>query len=120
MFQYKIIFSLVILCAVSNFGSGQPPQVGGVKEADASDPSYKPLAELSLKKYLQSTGSEQTFPEIKIERVTQQVVAGIKNDIEFTAHAENGDTIKCQTSVVTRAWLNETEVLDVKCQIVNK
>ncbi|XP_047994762.1 sarcocystatin-A-like [Leguminivora glycinivorella] len=85
--------------------------LGGVSEADVNDPAYKKLAQESFDKYLASNpGGPINVKELKVTKVTTQVVAGTKTVLDFTVTPANGEVITCHSDVWEQAWLNKKEI----------
>ncbi|KAI8425361.1 hypothetical protein MSG28_007122 [Choristoneura fumiferana] len=93
--------------------------IGGENENDPSKPEYKALAEESLQKYLQTSGSILEERKIEVTKVTTQVVSGSKTRIDFTVHPLNGDSFTCHSEVWEQAWLNKKDIT-VNCNINDK
>ncbi|KAM3958113.1 LOW QUALITY PROTEIN: uncharacterized protein ACR2FA_007904 [Aphomia sociella] len=112
--------------------------VGGLTEKDPNDSQYKDLAEESLQKYLQNSGSTQHHVLVSVDKVTVQVVAGTITRVDFTisptncqldsngqstssscAELNSADHIKCHSKVMEQLWLNKKDI-DVDCQVDNK
>ncbi|XP_075982770.1 uncharacterized protein LOC142981007 [Anticarsia gemmatalis] len=95
---------------------------GGLKEQDPNDPEYSQLANESLQKYLADTGNGRPHRVVRVEKVSTQVVSGLRTIIDFVVTPtddSSGDNIKCNSEIWEQAWLNKKEITKVSCQIVN-
>ncbi|XP_061722036.1 uncharacterized protein LOC133528606 [Cydia pomonella] len=90
---------------------------GGVALQDPNDPKYKELAQESFEKYrVTNPGGQIDVKDLKVTRVTRQVVAGYKTIIDFTVTPTNGEVITCHSVIVEQAWLKKKDI-DVDCNI---
>ncbi|XP_061721877.1 uncharacterized protein LOC133528504 [Cydia pomonella] len=90
---------------------------GGVVLQDPNDPKYKELAQESFEKYrVTNPGGQIDVKDLKVTRVTRQVVAGYKTIIDFTVTPTNGEVITCHSVIVEQAWLKKKDI-DVDCNI---
>lgn len=108
--------------------------VGGPQEKDVNDPKYRELANESMLKFLQTSGNNQHYKIVTIDKVTVKVVSGTLTTIDFKISPTNCDLdnfgksispdcdlkefdiISCQTKVWARPWLKSKEI-DVNCNI---
>ncbi|XP_063627593.1 uncharacterized protein LOC134799124 [Cydia splendana] len=91
--------------------------LGGESLQDPNDPKYKKLAEESFQKYrVTNPGGQIDVKDIKVTRVTEQVVAGFKTRIDFTVTPANGDVITCHSEILEPATLNKKQI-DVNCNV---
>ncbi|XP_063367633.1 uncharacterized protein LOC134656047 [Cydia amplana] len=91
--------------------------LGGESLQDPNDPKYKKLAEESFEKYrVTNPGGQINVKDLKVTKVTTQVVAGSKTRIDFTVTPTNGDVITCHSEIFEQAWLNKKEI-DVNCNL---
>ncbi|XP_047994587.1 uncharacterized protein LOC125232838 [Leguminivora glycinivorella] len=93
--------------------SGMP---GGQTEQDPSDPEYKRLAEESFKKYKMTNRYIGNFivKEIRVTKVTTQVVSGVLYRIDFMAIPTKGVGALCHSDILDQPWLNNKNI-DVTC-----
>ncbi|XP_063831512.1 uncharacterized protein LOC135080730 [Ostrinia nubilalis] len=111
---------ITVTCDVNNQARREKRQItGGRTEKDPSDPRYLALAEESLQKYVQTSGSTQSHSVAKVDKVTTQVVAGSMTRIDFTVNAGGSDNIKCHSEVWEQSWLNKKEI-NVTCDVNNQ
>ncbi|XP_061722035.1 uncharacterized protein LOC133528605 [Cydia pomonella] len=90
---------------------------GGEQLQDPNDPKYKELAQESFEKYrVTNPGGQIDVKDLKVTRVTRQVVGGFKTRIDFTVTPANGDIITCHSEILEQAWLNKKEI-DVNCNV---
>ncbi|XP_063627525.1 uncharacterized protein LOC134799080 [Cydia splendana] len=88
---------------------------GGHKEQNTEDPKYRTLAQESLDKYRTTlVGGQLNVKELKVTKVTTQVVSGTKTFIDFTVFPTNGDEITCHSEIWEQPWLDKKEI-DVNC-----
>ncbi|CAG9565192.1 unnamed protein product [Danaus chrysippus] len=97
-------------------GVGDAPLVGAPQKVDANDGRYLNLARKSLNQFLQSNGVTEKFEVLKVNKVTEQVVAGTLTEIKFTITSQsNGDNINCHSKVWEKPWMNFEEIT-VTCE----
>lgn len=113
------------------------PLIGGSQNKDVNDPKYKELAKQSMQQYLQTSGNNQHYKIVTIDKVTVQVVAGTLTKIDFKISPTNceldnfgnatdpncdlneSDIISCHSEVWARPWLKSKEIT-VNCRIKGK
>ncbi|XP_063539377.1 uncharacterized protein LOC134748514 [Cydia strobilella] len=89
---------------------------GGQAEKDPCDPKYMQLAQESFTKYCETNpGGPIDVKEIKVTKVTQQVVAGSMTRITFTVEPTDGEIFTCYAKIWEQPWLNKKEI-EVKCE----
>lgn len=111
--------------------------IGGSQNKDVNDPKYKELAKESMNKYLQSSGNNQNYKIVTIDKVTVQVVSGTLTKIDFKISPTNceldnfgkatdpncdlndSDIVNCHSEVWARPWLKSKEI-NVNCVIKGK
>ncbi|XP_061722025.1 uncharacterized protein LOC133528598 isoform X1 [Cydia pomonella] len=95
--------------------SSQMP--GGLVPQNPNDPKYKQLAMDSFKNYQQSNGFIR-FKELKITKVTTQVVSGVITRIEFTVIPIQGQKFACRSQIIEQKWGNN-KTIGVTCDRQN-
>ncbi|XP_045776735.1 uncharacterized protein LOC123875121 [Maniola jurtina] len=123
-----------VTCDINDEKERKKRQVlGGEKEQNVNDSRYQLMAEESLKKFLQDTGSTQHHKIIKVKKVVTQVVAGSITKIDFTitptncklsndmqptnsdcAVSDPSNIISCHSEVWEQPWLNKKDI-NVSC-----
>lgn len=96
--------------------------VSGEMEQNPNEPLYMQLAKESLQKYLVETGIKESYSVERIDKVTNQVVAGSMTRIHFLAAPNDnrgGDLCKCIAEIWKQPSINQKE-MDVFCEIINK
>ncbi|XP_047994212.1 uncharacterized protein LOC125232548 [Leguminivora glycinivorella] len=112
-----LVAALVSVAAHTEAGKLKRQVPGGESPQDPNDAKYKKLAEESFQKYrVANPGGVIDVKEIKITKVTSQVVAGFKTRMDFTVIPTNGDVITCHSEILEQAWLNKKEI-DVNCDL---
>nr|XP_034833780.1 uncharacterized protein LOC117990447 [Maniola hyperantus] len=110
---------------------------GGENEQNVNDSRYQLMAEESLKKFLQDTGSTQHHELIGVKKVITQGVAGSLTKIDFTITPTNcklsndmepttsdcavldaSNIISCHSEIWEQQWLNKKEI-NVSCDVNN-
>ncbi|CAG4984478.1 unnamed protein product [Colias eurytheme] len=86
---------------------------GAQKNNDHNDPKYLNLAKESLNKYFLTSGVSQQYEQIKIKKVTTQVVSGTLIRLDFEATGP-GNVITCHSKVWEQLWLKKKEI-NVTC-----
>nr|XP_032521520.1 uncharacterized protein LOC116773210 [Danaus plexippus plexippus] len=90
--------------------------IGGPKVSNEKDTKYLNLARKSLNQFLQNNGVSEKFEVLKVNKVTEQVVAGTLTEIKFTITSQsNGDNIDCHSKVWEKPWMNFEEIT-VTCE----
>lgn len=108
--------------------------VGGPQQKDVNDPKYRELAKESMQKYLQTSGNNQHYKIVTIDKVTVKVVSGTLTTIDFKISPTNCDLdnfgksfspdcdlkefdiISCQSKVWAKPWLKSKQI-EVNCDI---
>ncbi|XP_063627546.1 uncharacterized protein LOC134799090 [Cydia splendana] len=95
-------------------------KVGGQNEQDPEDPKYKQLAKESFQKYRKThLGPLFVVKEIKVTRVTTQVVAGVRTKLDFNVITDSSYRYHCHSEVLEQPW---RQIKDIKviCDPLNK
>ncbi|XP_063387659.1 uncharacterized protein LOC134673591 [Cydia fagiglandana] len=95
-------------------------KIGGQNEEDPKDPKYKQLAEESFQKYRKThIGPLFVVKEIKVTRVTTQVVAGVATKLDFRVITDSSDMYHCHSEVLEQSWI-QIKNITVICDPLNK
>ncbi|XP_061722026.1 uncharacterized protein LOC133528598 isoform X2 [Cydia pomonella] len=88
---------------------------GGEANQDPADPKYKKLAKKSFKKYQMSHSLHKfTIKELRVTKVTTQVVSGVIIRIDFKAIPTKGNALQCHSEILDQPWLQNKNI-EVKC-----
>ncbi|XP_063539046.1 uncharacterized protein LOC134748246 [Cydia strobilella] len=84
---------------------------GGQIEQDPKNPKYQKFAEESFKKYRRDhIGLLFTVKELKVIKVTTQVVKGIITRLDFKAIPTKGNVLQCHSEILDQRWLQNKDI----------
>lgn len=88
--------------------------VGGQSEVDKDDETVLNLLTTHLKRL--DTGSEDSIELVSIEKVTKQVVAGLKYNVNGTFRVGKNELKDCSIDIWTRTWIEGDEGTQIKAE----